>query len=154
MFPPFARGRAELHIFAVPAVFTGPEVAVCRILLIEDAPIVREPLARLLRDEGFQVVTAADGSDAMRELETQVVDLILLDVLMPHMNGVIFLEKLRHDPKLRDIAVIAVTGVADSGNLARLRELGVRTILHKVRFTFDLLLREIHQELRESVDSG
>ena len=121
----------------------------CRILLIEDTPIVREPLARLLKDEGFQVIAAADGAEAMTHLETHVVDLILLDVLMPHMNGLTFLERLRHDPQHADIPVIAVTGVADSGNLARLRQLGVRSILHKVRFTFDTLLSEIHAQLAE-----
>ena len=122
----------------------------CRILLIEDTPIVREPLARLLRDEGFQVIAAADGADAMAQLETQMVDLILLDVLMPHMNGLTFLERLRHDQRLREIPVIAVTGIADSGNLARLRELGVRSILHKVRFTSNRLLDEIHAQLAEA----
>src|SRR5688500_10324058 len=89
--PAFAHHTYELHISAsVPLIFTGREIVVCRILLVEDTPIVREPLARLLRDEGFQVIAAADGADAMMQLETQVVDLILLDVLMPHMNGLTF----------------------------------------------------------------
>src|SRR5258705_779348 len=109
------------------------EFAVCKILLIEDAPIIREPLSRLLRDEGFEVLAAADGAEAFTHLEQQSVDLILLDVLMPHMNGVTFLESLRRDPKLKDVPVIAVTGIADTTKLARLRELGVRSILHKVR---------------------
>ena len=122
----------------------------CRILIIEDTPIVREPLARLLKDEGFQVIAAADGADALVQLETQLVDLILLDVLMPHMNGLVFLERVRAHEKLRDIPVIAVTGVADSGNLARLRQLGVRSILHKVRFSFETLLSEIYSELRHT----
>jgi chemosensory pili system protein ChpA (sensor histidine kinase/response regulator) len=126
----------------------------CRILLIEDTPIVRDPLSRLLREEGFQVDSAADGADAMARLEEHIVDLILLDVLMPHMNGVIFLERLRNNPRLQQIPVIALTGVTDSGNLARLRELGVRKILHKVRFTFDQLLDEIHALIRERVDTG
>jgi CheY-like chemotaxis protein len=121
---------------------------VCQILLVEDAPIVREPLARLLSDEGFRVIAAADGADAMAQLETQVVDLILLDVMMPHMNGLMFLERLRLDPEMRDIPVIAVTGVADSGQLARLRALGVNAILHKVRFSFDRLLEEIHGQIQ------
>ena len=125
----------------------------CRILLIEDTPIIREPLARLLKDEGFQVLAAGDGADAMIHLETQVVDLILLDVMMPHMNGLTFLERVRADDKLRHIPVIAVTGIADSGNLARLRELGVKSILHKVRFTFDALLKEIHLQLAEQLES-
>ena len=125
-------------------------VAVCSILLIEDTPIIREPLARLLKDEGFLVHAAADGTEAVAVLERHVVDLILLDVLMPHMNGVTFLESMRRDAKLRDVPVIAVTGIADSTKLTRLRELGVKSILHKVRFTFDTLLNEIHARLAEA----
>ena len=124
----------------------------CTILLIEDAPVIREPLTRLLRIEGFHVFSAADGTEAFALLEERAVDLILLDVLMPHMNGVTFLESLRRDGRWKDLPVIAVTGIADTTKLTRLRELGVRSILHKVRFTFDMLVSEIHAQLPESVD--
>jgi len=123
---------------------------VSTIMLVEDTPIVREPLTRLLRDEGFDVLAAADGTEAFAHLEQYAVDLILLDVLMPHMDGVMFLESLRRDAKLRDVPVIAVTGIADTTKLARLRELGVRSVLHKVRFTFEILLNEIHTQLGET----
>ena len=118
------------------------------ILLIEDTPIVREPLARLLRDEGFEILAAGDGAEAFNHLEKNRVDLILLDVLMPHMDGVRFLESLNGHAK--HIPVIAVTGVADSTKLARLRELGVRSIVHKVRFTIEMLVNEIHLQLGEA----
>jgi len=119
-------------------------------LLIEDTPIIREPLARLLRDEGFEVHAAAEGTEAFVQMEHHQVDMILLDVLMPHMNGVTFLEAMRRDPRLMHIPVIAVTGTSDSTKLSRLRELGVRSIMHKVRFTFDQLVSEIHDQLAET----
>ncbi len=121
-----------------------------KILLIEDTPIIREPLARLLRDEGFDVLAAAEGTEAFAQLEHHEVNMILLDVLMPHMNGVTFLESLRRDPRLMHVPVIAVTGISDSTKLSRLRELGVRSIVHKVRFTFDQLVSEIHAQLVET----
>ena len=121
-----------------------------RILLIEDTRIVREPLARLLQSEGFKVISAADGVEALELLESRGVDLILLDVLMPRMHGVAFLEALRADPGHRDVAVIGLTGISDTSRLSRLRELGVKTIVHKVRFTFDSLVDEIRQQLAES----
>lgn len=126
---------------------TGKGPAVCRILLIEDTPIIREPLARLLKEVGFDVTAAADGADALAHLESNEVDLVLLDVLMPHMNGVTFLEAMRRDPATREIPVIAVTGIADTNQLSRLRELGVRSVMHKVRFTFENLVNEIHAQL-------
>jgi len=115
----------------------------CRILVIEDAAIVREPLRRLLAMEGFDVASAADGAEAMALLETQPIDLILLDVLMPRMDGVKFLSALRGHERLRHIAVIVITGISDTLKLTQLRELGVSSIVHKVRFTFESLAEEI-----------
>ncbi|HYO10372.1 MAG TPA: response regulator [Tepidisphaeraceae bacterium] len=123
----------------------------CRIILVEDAQIVREPLARLLKSEGFEVAAAADGAEAMVLLQTQGADLILLDVLMPRMHGVAFLEALRGDARFRDVPVIGLTGISDTSRLARLRELGVKTIVHKVRFTFEGLLEEIRHCLPRPV---
>ena len=127
-------------------------LAVCKILLVEDAQIVREPLARLLAAEGFDVIAAADGNEAMAALADRgeaegPIDLILLDVLMPRMDGVAFLAALRAHPRHRHVPVIGLTGISDTSRLSRLRELGVTTIVHKIRFTFDGLLEEIRREL-------
>src|SRR4051812_15322091 len=126
-----------------------PPAVMCRILVVEDTQIVREPLSRLLRGEGFHVLTAADGSEAMGVLNDleQPVDLVLLDVLMPRMDGVAFLTAIRSDARFRELPVIGLTGVSDSGRLARLRELGVKEIVHKVRFTFDGLMEDIRRHL-------
>ena len=126
-----------------------------RILVVEDTQIVREPLSRLLEGEGFHVITAADGSEAMAALndERQPVDMILLDVLMPRMDGVAFLSAMRGDPRFRDTPVIGLTGISDTSRLTRLRELGVKQIVHKVRFTFDGLVEEIRRHLPETTTS-
>jgi CheY-like chemotaxis protein len=118
-----------------------------RILVVEDTHIVREPLSRLLVSEGFEVLAAVDGNDAFAVLETSAVDMILLDVLMPRMDGVAFLSALRRDDRFRHVPVLALTGTSDTTKLSQLRELGVSAILHKVRFTFDGLLEEIRRHL-------
>lgn len=124
-----------------------------RILVVEDTQIVREPLSRLLEAEGFKIITAADGSEAMAALNDarQPIDMILLDVLMPRMDGVAFLSAMRSDARFRALPVIALTGVSDTGRLQRLRELGVKEIVHKVRFNFDGLLDDIRRHLPEPV---
>jgi two-component system chemotaxis sensor kinase CheA len=121
-----------------------------RILIVEDTPIIREPIARLLSAEGFDVTSAANGVDAIASLETNPVDLVLLDVLMPKMNGVTFLENFRADRRWANVPVIAVTGVLDSTWLLRLRELNVRTVIHKGRFDLDGLLAEVHRYLPQA----
>ena len=123
----------------------------CRILVVEDAQIVREPLARLLASEGFDVSSAADGNEAMAVLETRSVDLILLDVLMPRMDGVKFLSVLRGHERFKGIAVVVVTGISDTTKLTLLRKLGVSAVLHKVRFSFDGLVDEIRRVMNDQV---
>ncbi len=121
-----------------------------RILIIEDTPIIREPMARLLRSEGFAVTSAANGVEAIASLATSPADLVLLDVLMPKMNGVRFLETFRAEPRWVDVPVIAVTGVLDSTWLLRLRELNVRAVIHKGKFDIDGLLNEVHRNLPQA----
>ena len=121
-----------------------------RILIVEDTPIIREPMARLLWSEGYAVTSAANGVEALASLEKEPVDLVLLDVLMPKMNGVQFLETFRADSRWMDVPVIAVTGVLDSTWLLRLRELNVRTVIQKGRFELDTLLDEVHRNLPQA----
>ena len=118
-----------------------------RILVVEDYPITREPLVRLLRYEGYEVDCAANGIEAMHSLGRQVPDLILLDVVMPKMNGLALLEEIRQDSRLRHLPVIAITGSQDSAQIASVRSHNVRTVLDKSRFTVDQLLDEIERSL-------
>jgi chemosensory pili system protein ChpA (sensor histidine kinase/response regulator) len=114
-----------------------------RILVVDDYPMTREPLARLLRYEGYQVDCAANGIEAIEAMHQHVPDLMLLDVVMPRMNGLTLLEEIRLDPRLRDLPVIAITGSQDSAQMASVRALKVRAVLHKSRFTLDELFTQI-----------
>lgn len=113
------------------------------ILLIEDTAIAREPLARLLAYEGFDVRCANNGVEGLAAVAQRVPDLILLDVMMPKMNGVEFLRELRGHDTWASIPVIAITGVLASAALQDLQHHGVMQVLHKAKFTVDELLSEI-----------
>ena len=112
----------------------------CIILVVDDHAVTREPLARLLQFEGFQTECAANGVEALAAVGRGRPDLILLDVMMPKMNGVDFLERLRRDADAGSVPVIGLTGVLDPNHLARLRELGVVDVMAKARFTVEQLL--------------
>ena len=114
-----------------------------RILLVDDSAIAREPLARLLSYEGYDVVAASNGLEAIEALRDHNVDLLLLDVMMPRMNGIQLLESLRPQDQYKNLPVIAVTGSLDGTHLSRLRELGVSEILNKARFKIDELLNRV-----------
>ena len=115
----------------------------CTILVVDDHPVTREPLAKLLRYEGFQTTCAANGVEALDAVAGSRPDLILLDVMMPKMNGVDFLQNVRADARLRSIPVIALTGSMDPHQLERLKELGVAEVMTKARFTVDQLIERV-----------
>src|SRR3954469_2894323 len=118
-----------------------------RILLVDDVPITREPLARILAYEGYDVVAASNGLEAIETLREHPVELILLDVMMPKMNGIQLLESLRQQDRWKNLAVIALTGSMDRAHISRLRELGVSEVLTKARFKIDELLAQVKRHL-------
>jgi CheY-like chemotaxis protein/predicted transcriptional regulator len=89
------------------------------VLVIDDDSDMRDELAELLRDEGYQVVTAANGREALRALRRDVrPGLILLDLGMPVMDGRAFSAELRNDPALRDTPVVLLSGQGDARETA------------------------------------
>jgi CheY-like chemotaxis protein len=100
-------------------------------------------MAKLLRYEGFNATCAANGVEALDVLSRARVDLILLDVMMPKMNGLDFLQSLRGNLSLRHIPVIALTATLDPNQLTRLHELGVVEVMPKARFTIEQLLERV-----------
>jgi signal transduction histidine kinase len=83
--------------------------SVKRILIVDDDAATRETLSDALADHGYQVATSGDGRAALDELRSHRADLIILDLMMPVMNGWQFRNAQRADPDLRDIPVIAIS---------------------------------------------
>src|SRR5688572_23275090 len=101
------------------------------ILVVDDDPVTRSMLSRSLEQNGHQVSTAEDGPQALGLVRSQSFDVILLDVLMPHMDGYEVLEQLKGDPKFRHIPVVMVTGLDDVDSAVRCIELGADDYLSK-----------------------
>src|SRR5438445_9350868 len=95
------------------------------ILIVDDTDSSRELLSRLLRKQGYQTVCAGDGAQALAAVAAQRPDLILLDIMMPVMDGVEFLRRLRDHPSCGALPVIAVTACSDAGTQQRVAELGI-----------------------------
>src|SRR5258708_6480961 len=86
---------------------------VATILIAEDSDSARRPLVRLLKAEGYEVLTATTAFEAMAAAQRGNPDLILLDVSMPPIDGLTFLSRLREMPGGNQIPVIVVTAMSD-----------------------------------------
>lgn len=80
-----------------------------QILVVDDEQLIREVIADILKDEGYDVLLAGGGRKMIGLLETERPDMVLLDVMMPDGNGQEALQHMRNDPALHDIPVIVIT---------------------------------------------
>ena len=124
------------------------------ILVAEDSPDARRPMVRLLKTEGYNVLTAVNAFEAMAAAQRERPDLILLDVAMPPIDGLTLLSRLRDAPGGNDVPVIVVTGLCDDLTQRRAKDLGVKEYLVKAKFTPEHLLecvqRHLHREAEPS----
>jgi len=95
-----------------------------KILVVDDNALTREIMLRRLEREGFQVVVATTGKEALSVAKTEAPSIILMDMSMPMMNGWDATTKLRADGAIRHIPVIALTANAITGDRERALEAG------------------------------
>ena len=92
----------------------------CTVLVVDDERLIRDVLAEFLRDAGYDVANAENGRIALAVLERRLVDVILLDLMMPVMDGFAFRARLLESPGLAHIPVIVLSATFDVGaHLAR-----------------------------------
>lgn len=103
-------------------------------LIVDDSSIVRKVIIKAMRmtDIPFnQVLEAADGIEALETLRSNWVDLVFLDINMPRMNGVEFMEQLRADPALKDTPVIVISTEGSQERIDKLNSMAVKAYLRK-----------------------
>jgi adenylate cyclase len=101
------------------------------ILVVDDNEENREMLSRRLSREGFEVHCASGGAEALEALRTASADLVLLDVMMPDINGYEVLQRMKADSRLSDIPVLMISSLEDTESVARCIELGAEDYLPK-----------------------
>jgi class 3 adenylate cyclase len=108
---------------------TLPETA--SVLVVDDNEANRDLLRRRLKRQGYQVTVAEDGFRALELIREQPFDLVLLDIMMPRLNGYQVLEQLKADPELRDIPVLVISALDDLESVVKCIELGAEDYLPK-----------------------
>ncbi len=116
------------------------------ILVVDDEEMNRDMLARRLQRRGFEVSTAVDGVDALEKIAEQEFDLVVLDIMMPRMNGIEVLERLRDNASLTDLPVIMATAKSDSETVVRTLQMGANDYVTKP-LDFGVVMARIQTQL-------
>lgn len=102
-----------------------------RVLVVDDDRVNRLTLTGLIQDEGYEVHAVPDGQQALAALEADCFDAVLLDLLMPGIDGLAVLAAMRADLRLWRIPVLVVSAVDDTASIVRCLELGAEDFVSK-----------------------
>lgn len=119
-----------------------------RVLLVEDDRFLRRACEKSLRQQGFTVLTATDGEEALRVIRNGPLDLILLDILMPKLTGIEVLRAIRADDATSHIPVIVLTNSSKESDLQEMKSLRVAAYWVKA----NLSLEELGQRVKRMLD--
>jgi DNA-binding response OmpR family regulator len=118
-----------------------------KILLVEDEQALVDIMAEKLRAEGFEVATAGDGEAGLKKALEWNPDVVLLDVMMPKMDGLTMLKELRKHDELHKIQIIMLTNVSDSDKVNEAMKYGVFDFLVKSNWEIDDLVKEVRAKV-------
>jgi CheY-like chemotaxis protein len=122
-----------------------------KILLIDDDTVLLKLYTTRLLADNHQVETAVNGEEGLRQVARFRPDIIILDLLMPKINGFTFLETLKQNPTYASTKCIVFSSVANQEQINRLNALGVKTFLNKIDTSPTQLVAIIHHELAGSL---
>jgi two-component system, OmpR family, alkaline phosphatase synthesis response regulator PhoP len=120
-----------------------------RILIVDDEPSIVISLQYLMGREGYQVDVAGDGEAALQAIEANPPDLVILDVMMPKLNGFDVCRRIRAEPRWRSVRVLMLTAKGREVEMARGLELGADAYVTKPFST-----RELVAEIRRLLQPG
>jgi two-component system chemotaxis response regulator CheY len=112
------------------------------VLVVDDSATVRKFVSTALTLKGFDVVTAADGMEALEKMPLEQFDLIITDLNMPDMDGFEFIRNLQETPDFRDIPVIILSSITDEKEKEKGIQLGAFSYLEKP-FSIEKIHREV-----------
>jgi DNA-binding response OmpR family regulator len=124
-----------------------------KVLIVEDDPFILSMYTTKLEFESFQVVPAEDGEKGLRQAQKEGPDIILLDIMMPKMNGFEVLARLKSDDKTKQIPVILLTNLNQRDEIEKGLSLGASDYLIKAHFLPSEVVDKIRRLLIEKSNS-
>lgn len=123
-----------------------------KVLIVEDDMFVRDIYHVKFEKENFEVVLAENGVEAIRKLEDKTPDIILLDMVMPYMDGMEVLKKIKENVAWRNIPIIMLTNISEKEKVTEGMEYGINEYLIKSHFTPSEVVGKV-RELLEKIAS-
>lgn len=126
---------------------TGPSSAPAKILITEDDPSLLKALVKKFNNEGFQVFSANNGEEGLKTALEKQPDLILLDIVMPIMDGIAMLKLLRQNPWGAKVPVVMLTNLADASSIENAMLYKVEQFLVKSDWSLDDVVAKVREKL-------
>jgi two-component system alkaline phosphatase synthesis response regulator PhoP len=120
-----------------------------KILIIEDEKILSDLLQKKLTNEGYAVLTAADGEEGVKQIKENKPNLILLDILMPKKGGFEVMRDMAEDPEIKDIPVIIISNSGQPVELEKAKKMGAKDCLVKAEFNPQEVIEKVREQIGE-----
>ncbi len=121
-----------------------------KILIVEDDKFLRELIVRKLNTENFETIEAIDGERALPLLKEEKPDLVLLDLILPGIDGFEILTKIKADSSLADIPVIILSNLGQREDVEKGMKLGAIDYLVKAHFTPNEIIEKVKQAIKKT----
>lgn len=118
------------------------------ILIVEDDDFFRELIAKRLSSEGFDIFEAIDGEQGMEKINQEHPDLIILDILLPGIDGFELLSKIKEDPSVSSIPVVILSNLGQKDEVDKGMRLGATDYLIKAQVTSDEIANKVKSVLK------
>jgi DNA-binding response OmpR family regulator len=118
------------------------------ILLVEDDPFLVDIYTTKLKENGFSVEVSLDGDDCMRKLQEKLPDLMLLDIVLPSVDGWEIIRKVKKEDKLKDLKVVILSNLGQKGEVEKGLKLGASKYLIKAHYTPSEVVEEVKKILK------
>lgn len=118
------------------------------ILIVEDDSFLQGLEAKKLKKEGYEIITASTGEEAIKKISEPNISVILLDLILPNFDGFEILKKIRETDSLKKTPVIVFSNLSEEKDMKKAEELGATDYMIKSNFTLDELITHINKVLK------
>jgi DNA-binding response OmpR family regulator len=120
-----------------------------KILFIEDESALQKTFGEILRQKGYEMVSALDGETGLKLAQTEKPDLIILDLVLPKLHGFEVLRKVKADQEIKHIPIIVLTNLETMADVEKAIELGAMTYLVKANYSLEEVINKVKKALEE-----